>query len=246
MVKKLKAEKYGNVTLEFDEENHRLLVNGIRNPYNVTGITGVIDKSGPLVYWAVGLAKNHLLSRLSAGEAITEADVREACGKHQERKEEGANIGSIVHDFAEMFSLGLKPDLPEEEQARNGALAYLKWLDSEKIKVSNPEEILFSKKHGYWGVKDSDGKRGKESFVIDYKTSKSVYPEMHLQVSAYMFAAEEMHGRKYDGAWIVKFGKDDGNFEPVFIPRKESVKDFKAFLAAFTLKKRLLELNAKG
>ena len=236
---------YKDLNCEFDEAKHQLFVNGERNYWNVTGITGVVDKSQSLIPWAVKLATGFLRDKWLSGQAITEADFMEAEKQHRQVKEKAASIGSMVHEFAEQFSLGLKPEMPEQENARNGALAFLKWLDEEKIKISHPEEILLSKKYGYWGIKDSDGKRGKENFVLDYKTSKGIYPEMRLQVSSYLKASEEMLGRKYAGYWIIKFGKEDGNFEPLYVPLKEAKKDFEAFLAAFTLKKRLKQIDGR-
>lgn len=229
------------VRLEFDEEKHALLVNSERNYNNVTGITGIIDKSRALIPWAVKLATDYLRSL----EKITEADLCEAEQQHKIVKEKAATTGDIVHEFAEHFSLGLKPELPEEEKARNGVLAFLKWLDEEKIKVKNPEEIVYSKKHDYWGIKDSDGTRNKELFAIDYKTSKGIYPEMRLQASAYLFASQEMNKRKYAGYWIVKFGKESGDFEPLYVPLKEAKLDFEAFLGAFEVKKRLKKIDVR-
>ena len=119
----------------------------------------------------------------------------------------------------------------------------MKWMDESGIKISNPEEIVYSKKHGYWGIKDSDGKKGKNRFVLDYKTSKGIYSPMRYQVSAYLFGSEEMNKYKYDGYWILRFDKETGNFEPLFVDRKEAKEDFEAFLGAFAVKRREKELN---
>lgn len=162
---------------------------------------------------------------------------------HITRKEEAADIGSMVHEFAEHFALGKKPEIPEHPKAKNGVLAFLRWIDEDKIKLSRPEEIVYSRKHGYWGIKDADGSRGKELFVIDYKTSSGIYNEHLFQVSAYLKGAEEMYGRKYTGYWLLHFDKDTGEFTPLFIGKKEAKKNFDAFLAALVIKRREAELK---
>ena len=247
MIKNITA--YKDLSVDFNEEKHQLFVKGEKNPWNVTGITKVIDKSPQLIWWAVGITKAYLLEMVSLGKTITAEDIVAAGNKHREEKEKAATIGDIIHEFAEQFSLGLKPEIPTDEKAKNGVLAFLRWIDQEKIEIKNPEEIVLSKKYGFWGIKDSDGFKGvkgsirKNRYVIDYKTSKAIYPEMRLQASAYLFASQEMNKVKYAGYWIVKFGKEDGAFETLYVSLKEAKKDFKAFLAAFELKKRLTEIK---
>lgn len=240
---------YKNIRLEFDEQKHQLFVNGERNYFNVTGITGVIDKSGPLMYWAVKLATNYLrdkwlLSKENETQVITENDFFEAEKQHRLFKEKAGNIGDLVHEFAEQFSLGLKPEIPEQENAKNGALAFLKWFDQAEMKVKNPEQIVYSKKYGYWGIADAEATKGKKLYLLDYKTSKGIYNPMRYQVSAYLKAAEEMYKREYEGYWILRFDKETGNFEPLFVDMKEMEKDFSAFLGALEIKKREKELDA--
>jgi hypothetical protein len=47
---------YKGITLQFDEEKHRFTVNE-KPVMGVTTITGIIDKSQPLIIWAVNLYK---------------------------------------------------------------------------------------------------------------------------------------------------------------------------------------------
>ena len=77
--------------------------------------------------------------------------------------------------------------------------------------------------------------------MIDWKTSKAVYPEYHLQVAAYAKAVEDMHDKKVDATYILRCDKATGQFEAV--RSKDIAKNFKAFLAALTLYKRLKEIR---
>ncbi len=242
-------EPYKGITLEFEETRHRFtrIIGGIRTPVpGVTSITGLIDKSRILMGWQERITREDLIAELDKNLPITVEVIKRATSLHRTRKEAAATAGTMVHEFAEHFSLGLKPEMPENEQARNGCLAFLKWVESEKIKLSNPEQLVYSKKNDYAGIADSDGKRGQKLFLLDYKTSKGIYPEMRIQTSAYREALEEMKKIKYEGIWILRFDKESGDFEPVYIERKESKKDFEAFLGLLPAKRRLKELDKYG
>lgn len=232
---------YKGITVTFDESKHQFLI-GDHKIDSVTSITKVIDKSAKLMGWQERITKDYLLERLGYGQ-ITREEIITATALHRTKKKEAGSVGDAIHEFAQLWSMGLKPPFPEEQKAANGALAFLKWIDQEKFKISNPEELLYSRKYNFAGIKDSDIKRNKELFVCDYKTGKEIYPEYRIQTSAYLFAAKEMCKRNYKGYWILKFGKEDGNFEPLYVPLKEAKKDFEAFLSAFALTRRLQEIK---
>lgn len=234
---------YKDLKCEFDDAKHQLFVNGERNPFNITGVTGLLDKSQPLIYWAVGLTRDFLNDVLSRGETITAEHISQAVQQHRAVKEKTASIGDMVHEYAELFSLGLKPELPEDERAKNGVLAFLRWLGDSKIKIKNPEQILLSKKYGYWGIADSDGTKGKELYNVEYKTSKGIYSDHRYQAAAQLKAKEEMTRKKYKGSYLLHFNKETGEFASIFIDEKETKKDFKAFLGLFAAKKRETELK---
>ena len=67
---------------------------------------------------------------------------------------------------------------------------------------------------------------------------------MRYQVAGYRGAKEEMTKKKYKVSWIIQFGKDTGEFKAVRID--DHKKDFKAFLAALTIKRREMELRNYG
>jgi len=70
---------YGEESIiRFDDERHRFYGQEGESLISVTGITGVVDKSGPLMYWAINLMRDYLIPRVNGG--ITEEDVLEADG----------------------------------------------------------------------------------------------------------------------------------------------------------------------
>lgn len=209
---------------------------------STTGATGIIDKSRPLIYWATNLARDYLLGKIKKG-AITESDIYEAVKQHTIRKEKAADIGTLIHEWCSSWILGKKPEMPENEKVVNGITSFLKFQKEHKVKWTESERAVYSKKYNFAGFLDAMGKIGKENWLIDFKSSKAVYPEMKLQVAGYSIAYEEEMGNIIDRRMILKFGKDTGDFEVHEIPVENHKKDNKAFLSALTLKRRIKELD---
>lgn len=247
----------GKITIDFygpTEDKPKRHIYKVREtgkrPPSVTSITGIIDKSGALMYWAVKVTKEYLCECLDQGIEINKEHIEEAAKQHRIVKEKAATIGSIVHEFAEDYIKGKKPEIPEKikgmkkddmEKIRNGIIAFLKWVNDHKIKFVASEKLLYSKKHGYVGLMDVAYKEKGKLVAGDFKTGKKVYPEYKIQLSGYRGADEEESGVKYDRSVILHFDKENGEFEA--IECEEHDKDYKAFLACLAIKKRLKEIK---
>jgi hypothetical protein len=240
----------GSIELDFDEARHRFTING-KPIISVTRATGVIDKSRPLIYWAVGLTKGYLMENLkiliddTKGDKIS-ALIEEAVKQHSIKKQEAGDIGTQVHNWVEMFIKAKSkkdyPEIPKEPQIFNGVTAFLKWVDEYEVKFVSSEKIIYSKKYKYAGIMDAEAIIKRKLCVIDFKTSKGIYPEMRFQVSAYQGASEEERGKEYSGnKWLARFDKETGEFEAHEFAEQD--KDYKAFLSALELKRRLMELE---
>lgn len=246
----------GSVELLFDDAKHRFTVDG-KTILSVTAATSVIDKSRPLIYWAVGLSKNFLMENLkeliddTKGARIASL-IEEASKQHAIVKAKAADVGTQVHGWAEnfikTFCLGKVkskkdyPEIPKDPQIANGITAFLKWVDEHDVRFVSSERKVYSKKHRYAGIMDAEAIIDKKLSPIDFKTSKGIYPEFRFQVAAYQGAVEEENGKPYPGdKWLVRFSKEDGEFEAHQFDCQEE--DFKAFLAALALRRRLKELE---
>lgn len=240
----------GEVELDFNEQKHFFTVNG-KTVISVTGATSVVDKSRPLIYWAVGLAKDFLMENLSALIDDTKGDkiialIEEAGKQHSIKKQQAADIGTQVHNWAEAFIKAKSkkdwPEIPKEPAVFNGVTAFLKWVDEYEVKFISSERQIYSRKYKYAGIMDAEAIIKRKLCVVDFKTSKGIYPEMRFQVSAYQAAAEEESGKEYSGnKWLARFDKTSGEFEAHEFAEQD--KDFKAFLAALDLRRRLKELK---
>jgi len=242
----------GKVEIAFYEKSHMYKLNGEKKRLiSVTACTGIIDKSAPLMHWAVKLTKEYLFECLDQRLKITEEVIETASSQHRIKKEKAATIGSIVHEFAEQYINKEKPEIPEKiegmrkddmEKIRNGIIAFLKWVKDHKIKFVASEKLVYSKKHDYVGLMDVVYKEKGKLVAGDFKTSKSGhYPEYKFQLSAYRGADEEESKVKYDRSVILHFDKENGEFEA--IECEEHEKDYKAFLSCLAIKKRLKELK---
>ena len=232
----------GKVVIDFDPEKHIFWDKNSNRITSVTSCTGIIDKSRPLIFWAVGLMRDYLIQKEKDGFIIAEETIVEASKLHQVRKEEAADVGTKIHDWVELWIKGKHPEAPTEPQVMNGVNAFLKWVKETKIKLKNSETIVYSRKNDFAGIMDAEGKMDGAEVIVDFKSSNAIYNEYRYQLAGYWIAREEETKKKFDGGWIIKFGKNDGEFAATYIPRKEYEKDKVAFLAALAIKRRENEL----
>ena len=231
----------GKEKITFDENRH-IFYDGEGNKLlSVTAATGVIDKSGALMGWAVKMMGLYLLDqKLKGNKIITEGLINEAKREYRRLKTEAADIGTEIHEWVSDWILKKNPEMPSDEKVVNGIMAFLKFQKEHKFKWIESERYIFSKKYRYAGILDSIAKEGNKLILVDFKSSNGIYDSMRFQVSGYKIAWEEETGKKIDERMILRFGKNDGEFE---IKRLDNdAKDKKAFLNCLNLKKRLKEL----
>lgn len=225
-------------TLTDENKKDRLL--------SVTGITGVIDKSGALMgYVAKSMALFLLAEKEKGNDKVTEELVERAKKEYRNISKEAANIGTEIHKWIEEWiqCKGVGIDMPDDEKVLNGITAFLKFQNERKFKWLESERIVYSKKHKFVGTLDAVAKIGKELVLIDFKSSKAIYDEMKIQVAGYAIAWEEEMGKQFDRYMILRFDKITGEFEVTELDKIKESK--KAFLNCLGLKKSLKELSKK-
>jgi len=239
----------GDIAIMFYPDSHRYKREG-RNGYEigVTSVSGQLDKPG-LIYWATGLMADYLNELAAKGIVIGPKEIEQAKDQHRQAKQKAASLGSAVHEWVEKWTHGENPVIPAEpyddfteediDKIVNGIMAFLKWVNEHNVKIVHAEKLIYSKKHEYVGTLDAIAEVDGKLCVIDYKTSKGIYTEMRYQTIAYKKAYEEEMNVKVDGGrWIIKLGKEDGDFQAVHLPASEDDADYKAFLGLLTVKKR--------
>ncbi len=166
-----------------------------------------------------------------------------AYSAHKRTKDEAGNLGTQIHEWVELYIKGKNPKIPADDKVKNGVLAFMKWVDENKVKFIKSEEQIYSKKYDYVGIMDIEAMVNGKLATVDIKSSNGVYDEMRFQVSGYHGAKEEMTGKKRDERWILHLGKEDGEFHAYLLDNHKA--DFEAFLGALTVKRRQLELKGK-
>ena len=233
----------GKIEIGFWENRHRYSLKESSGAWSkkfiisVTGATSMVDKSRVLMAWQEKLTREYLEGFI--GKKLTEDIVKDSTSLHRKRKDEAADSGTQVHDWVETYikaKLARKPlpEMPKDEKILNGAIAFVDWVKDNKVKFLASEKMVYSKKYKYVGLLDIKAEVNGELTLCDIKTSKGIYPEMYMQVSAYRQADEEESGDKYDNMMILKLDKNTGDFEAH--PFNEYKKHFEAFKNCLGLK----------
>jgi hypothetical protein len=139
--------------LAFDEKKHAYTWEGKFVP-GVTTILQCIAKPA-LIQWSAGMASSHWMHALRAeGREDYDTIHKEAKSAHRKKAQDAADIGSNVHDYAEMYFK--KQDLPflKTDQAKRGVEAFHKWMDAHKVEILASERRVFSKEFYYAGTCD--------------------------------------------------------------------------------------------
>lgn len=150
---------------------------------------------------------------------------------------EAADYGRQAHAIIEGIlrdQLVLLADCPEP--VRLAVESFLDWHKRSRFRVIKTESLVYSERFRYAGTLDAVGETVDGVTLLDWKTSRAIYPEYKLQAVAYKNACEEMTGESIKKVMICRFGKD-GSFEDYTIPDIQHPDLFDRFIDA----KRLWE-----
>ena len=103
---------------------------------------------------------------------------------YRSKSHDAINIGNITHNWVEeainwKLEGGEIPKMPKQEEAVNSIEAFKDWVSQNVVEWKSSEEKLFNRKYRYAGTVDARAIINGEYCVIDWKTSKAVYPEYH-------------------------------------------------------------------
>jgi hypothetical protein len=205
-------------------------LNGVEYP-SVTTITGILDKPA-LLQWAANCAVDYIKDNLEAIKDPIDVhrgeDVLEAARKaYTLKRDEAAGAGTAVHNAILAYIQCDDKDDPDAsyrklldtDEAYNGFMAFRSWESKNHVEWLENECEVFSVLHGYAGRFDAIAKVNGHRYLLDFKTSSGVWPEMRWQVCAYRQAYNEMleEGQEtIENLAILHLNKATG--EPTFIP----------------------------
>ena len=210
----------------------------------VTSIVGMLPKPF-LQRWNANMAADLAVDSIDYLSSMAQRDregaKRYIAGAAYRYTRERARIGTDAHDLFERMIRGddmphvrLHPDMIPYHRH------FAEFLDTVQPELVRAEDVAWSDTHAYAGSFDAmlrlhlgeNGKpdpQGESALVIaDWKTGKSTYPDVALQMSAYAHAdkviapdGSEAPMPAFDGACVLHITADEWSFLPVRIDRAD-------------------------
>jgi hypothetical protein len=227
----------------------------------VTSICHIIDKSFYLMPWACKMMAqkivrglgNHDLSVAQIVEMVEAAKTA-----HKDKLEDAGNVGHSAHEWIEAsirnaisFTKGAVVEMtalaPIDERAVNCGLAAWGWIKAHNVRFLSTERPVYSREWGYAGTCDGTALVDScddpaccarifqdELSIVDWKTSNYLYVEYLYQTAAYQNALEEeFPEKKFAARWILRLGKEEGDFQKWY--ERDFENDLKGFLDCLAL-----------
>ena len=200
--------------------NRYYLIPGLSEPLpSVTSILSTISKPG-LISWEKNVAIDYARDKIS--KYINNSENANTDGLHeifenakQQPKfimSQAGEFGTKAHKFIELLlQQDFDVDVPDNMKWINQN--FNAWKDEYNFKNIEQEKYLYSTKYGYAGTADSIGLVNENLFILDWKTSKNLYIEHLLQVSAYANAYTELTGKQISNAGVLRLNKNQSGYE---------------------------------
>jgi hypothetical protein len=198
-------------------------------PSVTTIISDCTDKSGALTQWSANMVCAHIRENCETPNVegydvdqsvpdyfVMEADLEDARFNFREVSKTALNIGSAVHAAIEDYLMTGKDFPPKNVDSRitAGLAAFMEWFEKNDVKVIAVEETV---RGNYWaGTLDLLCTLNGVLYVIDFKTSKAIYPaDMGPQIAAYRSACYHPallagNGDFVEGSGILRLDKETG------------------------------------
>ena len=225
---------------------------------SITGVLSVMEKAA-LIPWAAGQVRQYAEKRFAeiarsqsffqpqeVSNVLAEA---EECWKELSK---ATTIGSLAHRHLHeelKYRSGLRENSPSLTLEANTILqpgisqemielanlsikAGLEFLEENRVEPLMFERVLFSPTHGFIGTADLIARVNGTLSVLDWKTSKAIYPSMFLQLAAYQCCyMEEFPEQTIQNRIVVNIKKDGSGFEFEQKGLESYTEDLEAFLA---------------
>jgi hypothetical protein len=274
----------GETTLVFSEPEwryYKVMPDGTREPQDgvTTVLHATIDRSGPLMAWAVKEAMIKLKVLMTErgyvgasvlSESALDDIIKKAKTAAKDKLEDAGDVGSQSHDWLEaLIKAILKDDdnrrdeilghFPVDERASN-CVAALDWANRHSVKFLHSERKCFSLKHGVAGTCDAICLTSScddigccptpftdSLTLLDFKTANALYPSFLFQTAIYAEAyQEENPTEKIERRFVLRLGKDDGEFESWHAAGDELFRDDRdGFLNALALYRSLHKIETR-
>lgn len=235
-------------TLTYNDDNHTYNIDGVEIPAT-SQITGVLDKSGPLMGWAVKETANSFREQFKANTEYSQNEIEEMISTAKSARwrssDEALNIGAAAHEWMERHIKdkieggdGLEDDLPDREEVLEAVVEFLEWEQNHVDEWLRSEEIVaipVNLERMIGGTFDAYAETDQGRLVIDFKTSKSIYDSHLLQAGGYWSGMRYCY-EEPNGFCILRTPKDEAEVEDhIVTDRGELAKHVLGFESAAQL-----------
>ena len=153
-----------------------------------------------------------------------------------------AQSGTLAHGLIQEHLTGQKVDQSEFthvqiDRAENAVLSYFEWEKHQHMETILAETPLVSEELHFGGTPDWYGKLGARRVLLDFKTSKGIWPDHLYQLAGYAYLLTEA-GHHIDEARILRIGREpEEGFEERVVSGEAIPKYLAVFEAALELYK---------
>jgi hypothetical protein len=184
---------------------------------SVTTVLGVVGKGEALKHWAANEVAKYAVKNRDTWTRLDEAAAIDLLKREPLRfLDRAASRGTDVHALAEAYAkTGTMPQWAAEINGYVEALQ--RFFDEHQPIPVLVEHTVFNSEIGYAGSFDMLCKLpafGDELVILDYKTSKAIYPDVAAQLAAYANGTEYVDGDnvipmpKIERGVVVRFAAD--------------------------------------
>ena len=156
---------------------------------------------------------------------------------HREVRQQAADAGSMCHAMVEnsihardIWEGITKLDEKTNAQAEQGFSSFQDWSRVMKVQYLATETPMVSEKYAYGGTPDAIGKVDDKLALLDWKSSNAVYGDYIIQLAAYQQLWNETHDPHIEAVYLLRFGKEHGDFHFHSYPGEVITMAFRAFL----------------
>lgn len=161
------------------------------NGLKVPGVTSLLSDGLPkpaLVGWGIKSVAEYAVDHWDEVAALSPSErLKVLKGSPYAERDAAANRGTAVHHIAERLAAG--EEVEYEDELAGHVESALRFLDEWQPRVILAEKSCYNIEFGWAGTFDliaefPDGRTA----LLDYKTSKGVYPDTGLQLAAYRYS----------------------------------------------------------
>ena len=217
---------------------------------SVTTIIGNHQNKNGLMFWKRKMVLDGLKDVLIRNkEPIDKINnlIKEVQSRTDELETHARDIGTMLHEYIDLYLKGKEPALPETEPLKTMVKKWTNWWKSSGFKIVVSELPLYSPKFDVAGCLDlivtKDSWKGKNA-LLDTKTSKDFYVDQAIQVETYKRFVEETTDIKIHYLGIVNVPKQP-NKEVSIMKLKIDDLYFKGFKASKFLENLESKFNKK-